>query len=131
MIRVPCSKCGSVDFPKYRRMKLRKTGDRTPSMASYCVRCHAEAQKEREARRYEAKLEYNREWKKVNRDKANASERRYYEKNKDEINEKRRLEYIPKPPSPKTSRPKSTNTGWHKHTFMFGKLTKEKHHEKT
>jgi hypothetical protein len=76
----PCSKCGCDDIPKYKRMKLRKTGKRTKSIASYCVMCHAEDQKIREERRYKKKLAYNRKWKKNNRDKVNKSERKWYKK---------------------------------------------------
>ena len=74
----PCSKCGCPDTPKYKRMKLRKNGKRTKSVSTYCVLCHEEDQKIREARRYPKKLAYNREWNKQNRDKANASARRHY-----------------------------------------------------
>ena len=78
MVRRPCSKCGSVDHPKYRRMKKRESGIRTPMMSSYCVLCHAEDQKVREERRYKKKLAYNRRWRKEHRDKKNASARKYY-----------------------------------------------------
>lgn len=76
-----CSKC-SGDAPKYTRMKKRKSGKRTKSIASYCIICHREDQKIREQRRYKKKLAYNREWKKRNREKANAYERKYYHKKK-------------------------------------------------
>lgn len=123
MIRRPCSKCETTDFPKYRRMKLRKNGQRTESMASYCTACHSEEQKIREERRYEKKLAYNRAWRKANRDKVNAYARADYEKNKDAINEKQREKYVPKPRSPrKYSHPKTLNTGWHKNKFNFGKM---------
>lgn len=78
MIRLPCSKCGTVDQPKYRRMKLRSNGERTPSMATYCILCHYEAQKIREERRYDKKLEYNKEWRKNNRDLVNKWNREDY-----------------------------------------------------
>lgn len=82
MIRLPCSKCGSTDHPKYRRMKIRRSGKKTPSMASYCILCHSEDQKIREERRYEKKLAYNREWCKRNREKKNFSARKTYAKRK-------------------------------------------------
>lgn len=73
----PCSKCGS-NFPKYKRMKLRKTGKRTLSIASYCILCHREEQKIRETRHYKKKLEYNRKWRKANRDKVNKYAKKLY-----------------------------------------------------
>lgn len=123
MIRRPCSKCGSVDFPKYRRIKLRKNGQRTESMASYCTACYSEEQKIREERRYKKKLAYNRAWRKANRDKVNAYARADYEKNKDAINEKKREKYEPKPKSPrKYTRPKNNSSPWHTEKFIFGKM---------
>jgi hypothetical protein len=77
----PCSKCGIEDFPKYRRMKLRKTGKKTLSIASYCILCHREDQKIREEKRYTKKLAYNRLWCKNNRDKVNRYNRKHYKKN--------------------------------------------------
>jgi hypothetical protein len=78
MTRLPCSKCGTTEYPKYRRIKLRKNGKRTPSMSSYCVLCHAEQQKIIEQRRLKKKLAYNRKWRKDNRDKVNKSNRKSY-----------------------------------------------------
>lgn len=78
----PCSKCGSSDHPKYRRKKLRANGKRTISKATYCVVCHYEDMKVHEAKRYNKKLAYNREWKRNNRDKANASARKNYAKSR-------------------------------------------------
>ena|SRR3990167_2914421 len=78
---IPCTKCGG-DAPKYKRKKLRRTGKRTKSIASFCIICHSEDQKIREARRYEKKLVYNREWKKKNRKKVNGYERKRYKKHK-------------------------------------------------
>lgn len=53
-------------------------------MASYCTQCHADEQKIREARNYEKKLAYNRAWRKANRDKINAYNRKDYRKSKNE-----------------------------------------------
>ena len=122
MIRRPCSKCGSTDHPKYRRMKLRDNGNRTESMASYCVLCHAEAQKEREERRYEKKLAYNRAWRKTNRDKVNAYARAYYKVNKDAINEQARLDYVHiEKKQKKNPFWKTAHSAWHTIPFVFGK----------
>lgn len=81
MIRKPCSKCETTDFPKYRRKRKRKTGI-FESMSSYCVMCHKDNQKILEARRYEKKLAYNRQWRKDNKDKKNSYNRKWYHKNK-------------------------------------------------
>ena len=90
----PCSKCFD-DAPKYKRMKLRKNGKRTLSVASYCVICHNEDQKIREERRYEKKLAYNREWKRrMGRKYFNKLNRKYYLKNKDRINQQRKLKCV-------------------------------------
>jgi hypothetical protein len=78
----PCSKCGCPDTPKYTRMKLRKTGKRSLSVASFCTWCHGLDQKEREARRYDKKLAYNKEWRKNNKEKWNAYNRKWYMKRK-------------------------------------------------
>ncbi len=51
-------------------------------MASYCILCHKEDQKIREERRYKKKLAYNRNWRKENKDKKNAADRRWYQKKK-------------------------------------------------
>lgn len=41
MLRNPCSKCGSVEYDKYRR--TRKKGNKTYNIiSSYCVRCQRE-----------------------------------------------------------------------------------------
>jgi hypothetical protein len=75
---IPCSKCGDEDIKKYTRMKLRKSGKRTKSVASYCIVCHYEEQRIREERRYSLKLAYNRLWRRNNRALVNASARRSY-----------------------------------------------------
>lgn len=82
MIRLPCSKCGSSDHDKYRRMKKRKSGKITSSMASYCILCHREDQKVIEERRYDKKLAYNRQWRNKNKEKKNKYAKDYYWKNK-------------------------------------------------
>lgn len=76
-MKITCSKCEDTAEP-YVRMKLRKNGKRTKSVASYCKVCHYEDQRVREERRYDKKLAYNREWRRNNRDKVNENERRYY-----------------------------------------------------
>ena len=76
----PCSKCGSTDIPKYTR--LRKDRRKRVSIAGFCVICHSEDQKGREARRYDKKLAYNRLWCKGNRKVVNAYKRRDYWKKK-------------------------------------------------
>ena len=77
---IPCSKCGDPETPKYRRKKLRKNGKRTISRATYCILCHYDDQKTREARRYDKKLAYNRKWRKANKEKVNAYKRKSYAK---------------------------------------------------
>lgn len=77
MKTIICSKCECEAKP-YTRMKLRENGKRTLSVASYCVLCHYEDMRIIEARRYEKKLAYNRVWRRQNRDKVNAYERKYY-----------------------------------------------------
>jgi hypothetical protein len=79
---IPCSKCETVDFPKYIRMKLRDNGQRTQSVASYCILCHREEARIWDARFYKKKLAYNRIWRKENRDKVNTSKRKSYFKTK-------------------------------------------------
>jgi hypothetical protein len=86
MTEIACTKCGATDIPKYRRKRKKnptgKRGSRlkTITIASYCVVCHSEDQKIREERRYEKKLEYNRIWRKNNRDKINKYNRKSYKK---------------------------------------------------
>ena len=82
MIRFPCSKCGG-SYPKYRRMKLRDSGKRTPSMATYCILCHRGMQAVRDTRIYDKKLAYNRKWRKRNREVVNKYKRDAYRKSRD------------------------------------------------
>lgn len=69
MLRKPCSKCGSMEYPKYRRI-LRRNGKVYEHMAGYCVKCNRED-------------DYNR------RDikKRSESHRRWAEKNKEHLKE--------------------------------------------
>jgi cytochrome c553 len=78
-VQTPCSKCGG-DAPKYARMKLRRSGKRTLSVATYCVVCHAEDQKAREVKHYPKRLEYNRQWRKRNKKKERKYDRAWYRK---------------------------------------------------
>lgn len=81
----PCSKCGG-DAPKHRRKRKQiltgKRGSKVlkETVFSFCVLCHREDQKIREERRYQKKLEYNRKWRKENRDKVNKYNRKSYKK---------------------------------------------------
>tara|TARA_R110000868_G_scaffold321250_3_gene582318 strand:- start:267 stop:563 length:297 start_codon:yes stop_codon:yes gene_type:complete len=77
-------------------MKLRKNGKRTPSMASYCILCDKEDKKIIEQRRYELKLEYNRKWRKENRDKVNKSNRKSYLKKVGELTKSKNKYKLPK-----------------------------------
>ena len=89
-IMTPCVKCGG-DYPKYKRKReLNKTGKRGSrnkniTISKHCILCHREDQRDREERRYPKKLKYNREWRKYNRLKVNAYNRRQYLKNKRSI----------------------------------------------
>lgn len=63
MIRVPCSKCGCVDYPKYRQ-RYRKENGWYHWMASYCVRCQREESNERRRQpgQYEKVLNQVKDW---------------------------------------------------------------------
>lgn len=84
---LPCTKCGG-DAPKYaRRRKVMKTGRRGSrlkkrTVATYCIICHREDHKTREARHYSNKLAYNRTWRKKNRKLVNGYNKKWYRKNK-------------------------------------------------
>ena len=91
---ITCSKCGG-NYPAYVRMKLRKTGKRTKSTASYCVLCQREDQKIIEARRYDKKLEYNRAWRKRNREKVNGYTRKHHAKKQRERQGEGLISYAP------------------------------------
>jgi hypothetical protein len=79
---VSCSKCGG-DYPKYSR---RKKGRLKRYVASFCVLCHREDQRIRDARIYEWKLEYNRQWRRDNRVKVNKYNRKYWKREKESMN---------------------------------------------
>jgi hypothetical protein len=62
-------------------MRKRKHG-MVLSVSTFCILCHREDQKIREARRYKKKLAYNRLWCKRNREKVNFYKRKDYSKMK-------------------------------------------------
>ena len=84
MIRVPCSECESVDFPKHTQKKKRPDGSIHHYMASFCVKCYLEKRRIYKARNYEIIMDrmkiYMVEWEKNNKDKRSLYNRKYRNK---------------------------------------------------
>jgi len=106
MFRLPCTKCGSSQFPHYYRTKLMQSGRRTNLRSSICVICMREDYRLRYERvkqdpiRYAKHLkanikyqlknkrkirEYQRHWEKFNAQSRRLSKQEYYLANKEKI----------------------------------------------
>jgi len=103
MYRRPCSKCGSVDYPKFIRVRY-VNGKKAIYTSAHCVLCEKEDTDIRNIRRYDkAKtnpqlwkklLERNKSWAKKNKEHIREYQRHYEIVNEDDIRRRKQDYYI-------------------------------------
>jgi hypothetical protein len=94
MIRRPCSKCGTTDYPKFKSRRKKPDGTYQHIMHGWCILCERERiRDEVEKIPQEKRTAYAKKWREENREEYNRKARERREKKRDKINAQKREWY--------------------------------------